>query len=160
MGCDIYVYSLLEIIHKEGIAYIKLFSTKRYTHGAEHVERWDQDEKRTAEQQQAFEDTFLEVDFIDCEELYYQPTLIYENYSDNNYNKENFSLIKYYEKYDSLLDEKIQSHIENEKGDYMNENNENYTENDKRYNIVEKGLFKSKDDIVSIHKIIQKKWSI
>ena len=164
MGYDITVHSLLEIIHKDGISYIKLNHKGRYSHGAEYDERWDA-EPRTKEQQREFEDTFLEVDFLDSDDWQNLPMLIYKDYSQKHndgdgyeyYNKHNFLYQYYYTKYDDLLNKKI---LDNICGDfYPNEDDADYNENNKRYNIYEKGgLLKSKDDIISIHKIIQKKW--
>lgn len=170
MGYDITVYSLLEIIHKDGISYIKLAEKGRYTWGAEYDEKWDGD-KRTKQQQRDFEDTFLEVDFIDSDDWQNLPMLIYKDYSQKHndgeddgddeiyeyYNKHNFLSMNYYTRYNDLLDTKI---LDNISGIfYPNEDDEDYNETEKRYNIYEKGgLLKSKDDIISINKIIQKKW--
>lgn len=68
---------------------------------------------------------------------------------------DNFIITNKCEKYNSLLDQKIL----NETRDYMNEDDADFDENDRQYSIVEKGVLKSKDDIITIHKIIQKKWS-
>ena len=67
---------------------------------------------------------------------------------------DNFIITNKCEKYNSLLDQKIL----NETRDYMNEDDADFDENDRQYSIVEKGVLKSKDDIITIHKIIQKKW--
>ena len=167
MGFDISVFSLLEIIHKDGVAYIELANKGRYTLGAEHDEKWD-GEKRTKEQQQDFMDTFLEVDFLDSDDWQNLPLLIYkDDYGKNNddydgenwneYTKHNFLYQYYYEKYNSLLDTKI---LDNICGDfYPNEDDEDYNETEKRFNIHEKGgLLLSKDNILSISRVIHKKW--
>jgi hypothetical protein len=151
MGYDIIVYSLLEIVHKNNsVAYIELASKGRYTLNAQYEEPWD-GESRTKQQKQDFEDTFLEVDFLDSDSYQNYPILLYQR-KDTVYDKNNF--LHHNEKYNSLLDEKIE-----DGSYYMNENDLHYTDNDNRYNIVEKGeLLLSKDDIVTIHNILQKKW--
>lgn len=155
MGCDIYVYTLLQIIHKTGVAYIELACNKRYI--LYYTDCDDEGDKRTDKQQQDYDDEFLIPDFIDSFEL---PTLIYEidsiqdEYTVQGYTMDNFIITNKCEKYNSLLDEKIL----NKTRDYINEDDADFDENDRQYNIVEKGLFKSKDDIITIHKIIQKKW--
>lgn len=173
MGYDIMCYSLLEITHKDNsIAYIELANKGRNTFGAENEERWDAEEPRTKEQQIAFEDTCLEVDFIDSDKYQDYPILLYKDYSHKHndgkdeddgykyYNKHNFLYPDiHYEKYNSLLDEKIKDNI-NGYSSYLNVNDENYTDNDKRFNIIEKGvLLTSKDDIFTIYKTIHKKWN-
>jgi hypothetical protein len=151
MGYDITVYSLLEIVHKNNsVAYIELSSKGRYTLHAQYEEPWD-GESRTKHQKQDFEDTFLEVDFLDSDSYQNYPILLYQR-KDTVYDKTNF--LHHNEKYNSLLDEKIE-----DGSYYMNENDLHYTDNENRYNIVEKGeLLLSKDDIVTIHNILQKKW--
>lgn len=169
MGFDIMCYLLLEITHKDNsIAYIELANKGKYTHGAEYVERWD-GKPRTKEQQREFYDSFLEVDFLDSDQDY--PILVYKDYSHKHkddedcedeykyYNKHNFLYKDCYEEYNSLLDEKIKDNI-NGYSSYLNMNDENYTDNDKQFNIIEKGvLLTSKDDIFTIFKILQKKWN-
>lgn len=149
MGCDIYVYTLLQIIHKTGVAYIELACNKRYI--LYYTSCDDEGDERTADQQQKYDDEFLIPDFIDSDEL---PMLIYEIDSVQGYTMDNFIITNKCEKYNSLLDKKIL----NETRDYMNEDDEDFTEFDRQYHIIEKGVLKSKDDIITIHKIIQKKW--
>ena len=149
MGCDIYVYTLLQIIHKTGVAYIELACNKRYI--LYYTSCDDEGDERTADQQQKYDDEFLIPDFIDSDEL---PMLIYEIDSFQGYKMYNFIITNKCEKYNSLLDKKIL----NETRDYMNEDDEDITEFDRQYHIIEKGVLKSKDDIITIHKIIQKKW--
>jgi hypothetical protein len=155
MGYDIRVYSLLEIVHKNNsVAYIELASKGRYTLGAEYDEPWDA-EPRTKQQKQEFEDTFLEVDFLDSDSYQDYPILLYSQREDTLYNKNNFLFPDtHYERYNSLLDEKTEDGCY-----YRNENDLDYTDDDKRYGIIEKGeLLLSKDDIITIHKVLQKKW--
>ena len=150
MGCDIYVYTLLQIIHKTGVAYIELACNKRYI--LYYTSCDDEGDERTAIQQQKYDDAFLEPDFIDSDDL---PMLIYDpEDSSKGYTMDNFIITNKCEKYNSLLDKKIL----NETRYYMNEDDADFVEFDRQFNIIEKGLFKSKDDIITIHKIIQKKW--
>ena len=159
MGFDITVFSLLEITHKHGVAYIELARKGRNTYGAENIEKWDGD-KRTKEEQKAYEDTFLVVDPVDTDDWMILPILLYEanSHDIDTYNVHNFIQEKKSTIYNELLDTKIQ---ENMCGNfYPNENDEDYEEFNQIYNIYEKGApLKTKSDIISIHKVIQKKWS-
>ena len=159
MGFDITVYSLLEITHKHGVAYIELARKGRNTYGAENIEKWDGD-KRTKEEQKAYEDTFLVVDPFDTDDWRILPILIYEadSHDIDTYNVHNFIQEKKSDIYNELLDTKIQDNI---CGYFSpNENDEDYEENNQIYIIYEKGApLKAKSDIISIHKVIQKKWS-
>jgi hypothetical protein len=107
----------------------------------------------TQNQEQNSKDTFLEVDFLDSDSYQDYPILLYSRREDTFYDKNNFLFPDtHYEKYNSLLDEKIE-----DRRFYLNENDLDYSDDDKRYRIIEKGeLLLSKDDIITIHKILQK----
>ena len=76
MGFDITIYSLLEITHKHGVAYIELARKYRNTYGAENIEKWDGD--KITKEQKAYEDTFLVVDPYDTDDWMILPIIIYE----------------------------------------------------------------------------------
>jgi hypothetical protein len=80
----------------------------------------------TQNQEQNSKDTFLEVDFLDSDSYQDYPILLYSRREDTFYDKNNFLFPDtHYEKYNSLLDEKIE-----DRRFYLNENDLDYSDDD------------------------------